>query len=294
VTDRKERCRRDGFSLVELLAVLGIIGLLLALLMPALARSRQAANSVQCLATLRSMHLASQIHANEHRNYLQVAGWHFNLAGGTLGPESLGDPERRRYTYFNDGGTERPAPLTAALAKSLGTDIRMTSRAELEADLATERIIRLFRCPSDESSPRTGQSQHEVGPAGWSAPPEFSSYVFNEAVLGKRNLQPDRVPPVMGNLAMIRRPAEVMLAADGRPRNMTNDNWLLVFNGGRKDTLYDFQQVTLGDNAYGKETLDYNRHRGMINVVFFDGHADAILMTPDGLGTIGVSRGLYD
>lgn len=284
---------RRAFTLVELLAVIGIIGLLMAMLLPALSRARQASASVKCLASLRTIHQATQIHASEHRNYAPLAGWHFNLSGGTLSPESLGDQDRRRYTYFTDNGIERPAPITAALARALGVEVRLGSRAELEADLATDQVIRLFRCPSD-LVPRTGLSQREDGPAGWTSPLESSSYVFNEAVLGKRNLPPGKIPPVMGNMALIRRTTEVMLAADGRPRNMTNDNWMMVFNTGRNDSLYDFLQTTLGDNAFGKETLDFERHSGRINVVFFDGHADAVLMTADGLRGIGVSRGVYE
>jgi len=84
-----------------------------------------------------------------------------------------------------------------------------------------------------------------------------------------------------------------MFACDGQPRDAVSDDWLMVFDKSAQDTLYDFQQNTL-HGGWGKNTFDYDRHHGLLNVVFLDGHAQTIHLSPGELSTVGVSKGVYD
>ena len=69
----KLHSRRTGFTLVELLVVIGIIALLIAMLLPALARAREQAKTVQCLSNLRQLAVAAHLYAHAHKGSLPIA-----------------------------------------------------------------------------------------------------------------------------------------------------------------------------------------------------------------------------
>lgn len=62
--------RRRALSLVELLVVLGLVAALLALLLPAAARAREAARRVRCASQLRQWGHALVMYVGDHRGYL--------------------------------------------------------------------------------------------------------------------------------------------------------------------------------------------------------------------------------
>lgn len=63
---------KAGFTLVELLVVVGIIALLIAMLLPALSRAREAAKATTCLSNIRQLAGALVMYTIENKGYLPV------------------------------------------------------------------------------------------------------------------------------------------------------------------------------------------------------------------------------
>jgi prepilin-type N-terminal cleavage/methylation domain-containing protein/prepilin-type processing-associated H-X9-DG protein len=113
--------QRHGFSLVELLIVIGIIALLIALLLPVLNKARFAAGQLQCLSNVRQLALATMAYCGENRGYYprfdQEGGQHWTCL---LFPYAGNSSKVFECPLVSDYG-DAPAGGTLTLGKTVYT-----------------------------------------------------------------------------------------------------------------------------------------------------------------------------
>ncbi len=279
---------RVGFTFVEMLVVIGILGILLVALLPAVTGSRDSALTAKCKNNMKNLALGvvSYAQANGEYGHFPAAGFYRSI-----------DPKSRKKSYYpqrswiaNKGDISMLNKSTSSVY--LGEVAHFTDSDDEVRNAVTNGAIwhaagasyEVYRCPVHA---REYEKEHNKHQPGW-------SFMMNQEFGFNRDGK--------GNIgffgASVKSGITVSTDTDGR-RNHT------ASRGHDKVLLFaEIQGVEVNDTKHGislkpvaggnetdavleytKESMGFNhkitKQRWGGNVAFADGHVDNIMMPTD-------------
>ena len=248
LSKRLQRCNPSAFTLVELLVVIGIIALLISILLPSLAKARESANGVKCLASLRQM-------ANMNNLYLQDnKGWYLpRTYGYTVPTPSLANPNPIINGNYLPGVTPVPQRYWDHMhawrqylgMKDYGNDTSANTQYAPKSFLCPNAVLAFDRSNANAFGERL----------------IYLTYGYN-AMLGNNSTDPHLF---FGGYkaGRIRESAAKIMFADATDRQIQPCQ-----------SHYYLKEKERNASTGGHGQAIAYRHNNAVNIVFWDGHAE--------------------